>query len=327
MIKPLVSVCILNYNGEIFIERCIASVLRTSYPRYEIILVDNASSDNSLKVIKDTLQSVNDVDITVITLSTNIGYAGGHNTSAKIAKGKYLAFLNVDTEVEPDWLSSVDLMDCDPSIAAVQPLIMDYEDRTRIQNMGMNLTRFGTLQILGKGMHYHDLTECGAMIYEIFSALGASFIVRKEQFDALGGFDEEMFMYFEESDLCWRLWLEGYKVMFFHNTILNDKVFHRAYGTIPSDFKGGNYFSRNRVLSMIKNLQTRNLPLAIAHLLFALMTRICTPKEDISFLKELLRLLPSELRRRRYIQLIRKTKDSVIFELASLHERRQERRK
>lgn len=94
---PSVSIIILNYNGKDYIEQCISSVLKTNYPNFEVILVDNASTDNSIELIEESFK--NDLRLKIFRNSANLGFATGNNIGFENATGSYVAFLNNDTVV------------------------------------------------------------------------------------------------------------------------------------------------------------------------------------------------------------------------------------
>jgi O-antigen biosynthesis protein len=101
--SPLISVIILNYNGKKYLQNCISSVLQTTYPNFEVILVDNASTDQSLKTVKEKFAE--DPRLKIIENNRNLGFSGGNNIGYNFSKGEYIAFLNNDTTVTPSWLT------------------------------------------------------------------------------------------------------------------------------------------------------------------------------------------------------------------------------
>ena len=103
--NPLVSVIILNFNGENYLERCLFSVLATKYPNFEVIFIDNASSDSSVKIVEKTFG--NDERLRIFKSSQNIGFSGGNNLGFSYAKGDYIVFLNNDTIADPNWLTAI----------------------------------------------------------------------------------------------------------------------------------------------------------------------------------------------------------------------------
>ena len=128
----LVSIIIPHWNGIDVLSECIDSLNNTEYSNFEIIVVDNASSDDSVKWINN-----NHPNIIIVENDQNYGYAGGCNRGIKISQGEYIVFLNNDTIHEKDWLSNlVSFMNIHPDCAAVQPKILNYYERDKFDYAG-----------------------------------------------------------------------------------------------------------------------------------------------------------------------------------------------
>ncbi len=262
--SPSVSVLILNYNGLRYVDRCVSSVLRTDYPNFEVIFIDNASTDGSYEYVKQRYGASRHLKI--IRNSKNYGFARGNNLGAKYARGEYLVFLNVDTEVEPNWLKElVRTMESDPSIGAAQAKLLRMDDPRRLDTCGHKLTPYGFTYEVGLNEDANRYNEP----FEILAGKGAALIVRRSVFEEVGGFDEEYFVLREETDMCWRIWLRGYRVVFTPDA----RVFH-AIGGIFKQVKLESlyFFQRNMIMTLIKNLGLRNLlKILPVHLLLLLM--------------------------------------------------------
>tara|TARA_B100000029_G_C17477193_1_gene924205 strand:+ start:117 stop:1175 length:1059 start_codon:yes stop_codon:yes gene_type:complete len=209
---PLVSIIIPHWNNFPILEECLLSIKKCSYPNYEIIVVDNASEDNSSQKIKEQFP-----EIILIENQINNGYAEGCNIGVSKASGKYLLFLNNDTTHEEGWIEPlVNHLDENKSAAAVQPKILNYYQKNLFDYAGgsgghMDILCFpfarGRLfleQELDKGQY--DNPE------KIFWTSGTAMIVRKNLFIKAGKFDKTFFAHMEEIDLCWRLQMLGYNV-------------------------------------------------------------------------------------------------------------------
>lgn len=243
---PLISIIVLNYNGKQSIGVCLESLLDTHYENLEIIFLDNKSSDGSLELVQKNFG--NDPRLRVIKNKVNSGFAAGNNTAAKYAKGQYLVFLNSDTEVDPNWLRElVKVMELDPTLGAAQSKLLQA-DRKYYDSAGDFMCQWGLTIKRGageedKGQYDH--------IEDIFSARGAAMIVRREVFRKIGMFDPTFFLQLEDLDLCWRIRLAGYGIVFIPKSV----VYHKsrvAFDRIPQDFTV--FLSqRNRLLMVLKN--------------------------------------------------------------------------
>jgi len=256
MTWPLVSVIILNHHGRQFIENCLDSVIKSDYLNKEIIIVDS-SSDGSNELIKKKYYRIKNLKI--IEIPNNYGPDRARNIGATTAKGEYLAFLDNDTEVDPHWLNElVKVMQSDKSIGSAQSKLLKIEPRNYFDCAGDYLGPLGFLIERSRGVKDRGQFD---YIAEILSAKSAASIIRNSIFKKIGGFDEDYFMYLEETDLSWRVWLAGYRVVF----IPQSKVYH-AFNTPKKSFKRyypknivRYYGCRNYISTLVKNLELRNL--------------------------------------------------------------------
>jgi len=255
---PKVSVIILNYNGlrnsgPLF-DRCLVSALNTDYPNFEVLLVDNASTDESLMYVKANYGNCE--KLKVIALEANYGFAKGNNlgTMKTDLKSKYFVFLSPDVEVSPNWLHNlIDVMEDNGNIGIAQPLSLRI-DKQGIDSIGCLIDRFA---------FSHDYTNVNstkkAKPVEVFYAEGLALVIRRQLFVELDGFDDDYFAFEEDVDLCWRARLKGYKVV----TVLPSVVHHARGSTIPGkrvkfSTLAQFYTTKNRLVTMIKNYSTTN---------------------------------------------------------------------
>ena len=132
---PQVSIIILNYNGIKFVERCLKSVLNTDYPLFEVIFVDNGSTDGSPELVQKLFGE--DKRLRIILNKENLGFTGGNNVGIKMSKGEYIVLLNNDTEVPSDWLRQLVLvMEKRRDIGMAQPAILYMDMDHTIQTLG-----------------------------------------------------------------------------------------------------------------------------------------------------------------------------------------------
>jgi GT2 family glycosyltransferase len=254
MQPTLVSIIVVNYNDSGHLHDCLGSIFDSTYPNIEVIVVDNGSTDGSLEEIKKDFSSS---EMVVVSNESNVGPAAARNIGARKSRGELLAFLDSDTIVSPDWLESIiELMTSDSKIAVAQCKLL-LKNSTRYDYAGDYLSQFG---ILVQRVRLGDLDN-GTLDYvsDIFSAKGAAMLVRKSVFDIVGGFDEDFFIYVEETDLCWRAWLAGYRVVFAPTSM----VYHDFDRTKKREFRpqylDKYYGPRNYITTFFKNLGTREL--------------------------------------------------------------------
>ncbi len=251
-INPLVAIVILNWNGRQLLEKFLPSVLASTYAHKKIIVVDNASTDDSVSFLQQHFPTVE-----IIINPNNEGFAGGYNTALRQIKSDYYVLLNNDVEVTPGWIEPViQLMQHDTAIAACQPKILSYNSKSQFEYAGAS---GGWIDALGypfcRGRifnvceedqeQYDDAKEC-------FWASGAAIFVKADVYHKIGGLDEYFFAHQEEIDFCWRLQLAGYKVFVQPLSV----VYHVGGSTLPQ----GN--SRKTCLNFRNNLimLSKNLP-------------------------------------------------------------------
>lgn len=218
MSPPLVSIVILNWNGSKCIRECLESVIKTAYSSIEIIVVDNASTDDSKSIIRNFPTAL------LLELPQNIGFAAGNNAGFAKATGTYIATLNNDVVVDPQWLNQpVALFEKIRSIGIVACRQMNFYNRETIDCLYTYPLRSLLLEPMGSTKRYVQ-KELYTQPGFVFGAGGASALYRKAVITALGGFDERYFAYHEESDLCMRAFLSGWKCAYAPEAI----VYHRG---------------------------------------------------------------------------------------------------
>ncbi len=252
MKNPLVSIIILNWNGKENLVRCLYSLGRITYKPVEIIVVDNNSSDGSPELVRKKFPKSR-----LIVNKKNIGYSGGNNIGIRASKGKYVFILNNDTEVKKSFLESlVKKCESDRSIGCIQPKLVYATDHNLLNAVGSFLTSTGFLYHYG----YRKLSSRPQYnrSIQMYSAKGAAMMLRKTALNKVGLFDEDFFIYFEETDLCHRLWLAGYTIWYEPTSI----VYHReAIDTHKQmqEFTITYLSFRNRISSFLINLEWGNV--------------------------------------------------------------------
>jgi len=249
-----VTVVILNWNGKTLLQQFLPSVLATNYDAFTVLVVDNGSTDDSL----DWLRTQHP-EVQLLPLDQNHGFTTGNNLALPHVDTPYFVLLNNDVEVHPDWLQPlVALMDADPEVAAVQPKLLAYQDRSRFEYAG---AAGGFVDVLGypfsRGRLF-DVTEVDEGQYEspseIFWSTGACMLVRKSVTDRIGLFEDDYFAHMEEIDFCWRAKNFGHKIMYHPGSV----AWHLGGGTLPKTNPRKTFLNvRNSLVTLLKNFPAR----------------------------------------------------------------------
>ena len=255
---PSVAVVILNWNGKDYLQQFLPSVLSSTYPNLRVYVADNDSADDSVEFTKANFPQVE-----IIRNAKNYGFAGGYNEALKHVEADYFVLLNSDVEVTSGWIEPViNLMQSDATIAAAQPKLRDYNDRSRFEYAGAAggfIDRFGYPFCRGR---LFDTVEIDEGQYntasEIFWASGAGIFIRRSCWLEVNGFDADFFAHMEEIDLCWRLKNRGYKIMYCPDSV----IYHIGGGTLQTDSPYKSYLNfRNNLAMLLKNLpRNRRFP-------------------------------------------------------------------
>lgn len=254
--QPKVAVVILNWNGKNFLQQFLPSVLNSTYPNLEIIVGDNASSDDSVVFV-----SANYPSVKILQNDKNYGYAGGYNEILRRVDADYLVLLNSDVEVTPQWIEPViTLMESDDLIAVAQPKLKSYHQKSHFEYAGAAggfIDRFG--YPFCRGRIFDTVEEDKGQyndVAEIFWASGAAMFIKKKSFELVNGLDADLFAHMEEIDLCWRLKNLGYKVVYCPHS----EVFHVGGGTLQSESPFKSYLNfRNNLVILCKNLPSNKV--------------------------------------------------------------------
>jgi GT2 family glycosyltransferase len=218
--KRLVSVIIPNYNGRELLPDCLNSLNKQTFKEFEVILVDNNSTDDSLEFIKTNFK-----DIKIIQLKKNFGFAKAINTGVKASSSKYVIFLNNDTKADSNYIKNLVQAAIDnPEVISINPKILNFYSQDQIDGKGIMINEVGQARSVGFGEK--DLDQYEKEHY-IFGATGGASLFKREDFIKVGLFDEDYFMYSEEVDFAFRAQFLGYKSIYTPNAI----VFHKHKAT------------------------------------------------------------------------------------------------
>lgn len=252
-----VSIVIVNYNGKEYLDRCIESILLSETKGLEIIVVDNGSEDGSVEMMSKKYEKAN---VIFVRLDRNYGPARARNEGVKVSKGEYLSFLDNDTIVHSDWVrEAVKLFDKEKNIGIIQCKLLLNKERNKFDYIGDFISQYGFLVQPIQGGE-KDEGQFNTSL-EILSAKSAGMLMRKDVFKKIGGFDEDYFIYVEETDLGWRTWLIGYKVKYLPTSI----VYHEfgtstvILGDNTSNYNAKYHGTKNYIMTLIKNFGFLNL--------------------------------------------------------------------
>lgn len=314
MEKGKVSIIIVNWNGGDVFRNCLLSLKKISYPDWELVVIDNASSDGSERFPEE----LGIKNLTVINNESNVGFAPTNNLGYEKARGEYILLLNNDTEVAPDILESLtSRLSKEKDLGVIQPKIYLMDKPGYLDNCGSFLTKTGFLEHWG--FFKKEAPEFNKEAY-IFSAKGACMLIKREVIEKVGLFDSDFGSYFEESDFCFRVWLSGYKVLYSPKVSIKHKLAFTAKRQNPFEVTYDSY--KNRLCSLLKNLEMKNL--------FTIITIHITILEILAFyyltklqFKKMwiiqkgifwnLKNISRTIKKRERIQKLRKLSDEQIF--------------
>lgn len=248
---PHVDILILNYNGEKYLDGCLSSLQKTNYPDFSNILIDNNSSDNSLKLVRERFP-----EVAILANDQNLGFGPAYDSVIRSRCSEFFVLLNNDVRVDPDWLQNLILpIQADQQIAAVSSklLFMDHPDV--INHFGGGMNRIG----LGFDEQMFEPDDVNfSTIKKVFFPTGAACLIRKSAYEHVGGFDPAFFMYHEDVDFGWRLHLYGYTVY-----AVGSSVVYHAFGGTSLNSSGmsfrNNLGYKHALRSLAKNYALKNL--------------------------------------------------------------------
>jgi GT2 family glycosyltransferase len=221
---PFVSVIVVNYNGGRRLQECLRALLADSYTAREIIVVDNASTDDSTRILDEV--RTRHPEVTPLWSPSNLGYAGAVNLALASAKGAYVAVMNMDITVERGWLEPlITLLENDSDVGAVNPLIL-LADGKRINAAGLDVhvTGLGFTRWLGRSVE-----SIGSSPVRVSGISGAVFVMRRLLLDRIGGMDTAGFLYHEDVNLSWLLQLMGLQLYCVPESVVRHDYFLTMY--------------------------------------------------------------------------------------------------
>lgn len=258
-----IAVVVLNYNGRSYLEKFLPTLIQHSKDA-EVIVADNASTDDSLALLTEKFNSTR-----CIELDKNYGFAGGYNEALRQIESEYYVLVNSDVEVSDGWLQPlIGFLEQNITYSACQPKILDFNRKDHFEYAGAS---GGFIDSLGypfcRGRVFETLEKDEGQYddeIDILWSSGACFAIRSKVYHELEGFDADFFAHMEEIDLCWRMINSGYKI----KCIPSSVVYHVGGGTLSKSSPFKTYLNfRNGLFLILKNMSW-------ASLLFKLPIRI-----------------------------------------------------
>jgi GT2 family glycosyltransferase len=302
--EPKVSIVIPNRDGAtpreagVYLDLVMRTLAEQSFRDFEVIVADNGSSDDSVAYLRERWP-----DVQVVELGENRGFSAAVNAGIAVGRGPYVALLNTDLELSPDWLELlVGELDRDPRLGFATGKIMRYDDRGVIEQAGHDFYTCGRFE--PRGLDERDEGQYDQRAPTAIVTAAAA-MYRREALEQAGGFDEDYFLYCEDGDVCLRMLLEGYSGLY----VPEPKAFHVRGGTVGASSDLPRFFLvRNALITLLKDLPAsvliRSLPkIALYHWgQLSAARREGYARRVLQAYAAFLRMIPATLRKRRALQ-------------------------
>lgn len=320
---PFISIVIANYNGESYLRTCLTSLLKSSVTNYEIIVIDNNSTDTSIEIVSEFKKR--DSRIKILRNKVNIGVPASRNIAISKCRGEIVILLDNDTEVKTNSIEQLikPLID-KTDVGAAQALLIDFENRNLIQMAGGHLIP-QAIWLMG----FYERSEYKKVKSKLgdtnIIAISAALAVKKEVLNKIGGYDPLLYNYSDDLDFSWRIWVAGYRVVLAHKAI----VYHYTKSVARRANIGANKFdiyfqmAKNSYRSIFKNYETVNVIKYLPISLFINLSRailVLIRRGDLSALLATLYSiwwsilnLPNTIKSRADTQRVRKFSDEKIL--------------
>jgi GT2 family glycosyltransferase len=309
---PFFSVVIPNYNGRRHLATLFDALKAQTLGDFEVIFADDASRDDSVSFVEQGY--AHHLDLRVMVNRQTLGFAASVNAAADAARGRILVLLNNDTEPEPTWLAELAKAVCThPDAAIIASKLLLFDKRDSLHTAGDLLGKDGIPR--NRGVWEKDRGQYDTAT-EIFSGCGGAVAIRRHVWQALGGFDEEFWMYLEDVDFAFRAQLSGWKALLAPQA----RVYHKVSGSGGDDLSSY-YVGRNTIWMLVKNMPTSLLLRHLPQILTAQVNIALDALRHLSGYAARQRLhgqlaglagIPEQWRKRRLIQQRRWREDAEI---------------
>jgi GT2 family glycosyltransferase len=239
----MVSIIIVNWNGKHFLRDCLSSLRTQSYHDFEVILVDNGSTDGSGELVKEFFPEVQ-----ILALFHNKGFAGAVNEGIRAAKGEFIALFNNDAIAHDQWIEElVKGIHSSGEVGFCASKILRLPDRRKVDTAGDSYTRFGVARKRGWNGGRDEFLKPEL----VFGACAAAALYRKSMLEEIGYFDEDLFCIYEDVDLSFRAQLAGFQCLYVPSAI----VYHHVGGTAGTKNRFALYYGQRNLESVfLKNM-------------------------------------------------------------------------
>ncbi len=238
---PLVSVVVINWNGARHLPTCLDALRAQTYPRLEIIVADNASTDGSQALVRERYPEVR-----LVALPENRGFTGGNNAGIAASRGEIIILLNNDTEVAPTWVAAlVDAFARHPQAGTAASKMLLFDRRDTFHTAG-DYYRVDGLPG-NRGVWQKDVGQYDREEY-VFGACGGALAIRRQVLETIGLLDDDFFFSAEDVDFAWRAQLAGYRCIYVPQAV----VYHHLAAT-GGDVTASYYNGRNFLYILAKD--------------------------------------------------------------------------
>jgi GT2 family glycosyltransferase len=302
--EPKVSIVIPNRDGAtpreqgVYLDLVMGTLAEQSFRDFEVVVADNGSSDDSVAYLRERWPEVE-----VVELGENRGFSAAVNRGMAAGRSPYVALLNTDIELSPDWLELlVGEFERDQRLGFATGKVMRHDDRGVIEQAGHDFFVCGRFE--PRGLDERDEGQYDERrATPIVTAAAAMY--RREALEAAGGFDEDYFLYCEDGDVCLRMLLCGYRGLY----VPEPKAFHVRGGTVGSSRDLPRFFLvRNALVTLLKDLPASVLLRSLPKIALYHWGQLSAARHDgyarrvVQAYASFLRMVPATLRKRRAVQ-------------------------
>lgn len=321
-VTSLVSVIVVNYNGVELLEECLGAVAVQTYPRFEVILVDNGSTDGSVEFVREHYPKT-----ILIESPRNLGFSGGNNLGAEVASGEFLLLINNDVTLEREFIEKMlPAFSEIRNLGVAHPKIVSRDKPELLDGCGSYWTTSTVFYNYGcrKDQSLERYNRC----MPLFVGNAAAMLVKGTVLDRIGLFDPDFWTFYEEIDFCNRIWLAGYECWYYPRAI----AYHAGGQTSGALRRSRVHYLdyRNGFASILKNFEGRTLITALPGRLAVLVAVSIVwllKGQYRSFAAVYCSLgfnlvhLPATLRKRKKVKALRVRHDRDIFAVVKMKPR------